>query len=135
MYDDHDDTAEKLGHEPIGVGARSVSIGMAALMGVVLASMLLVGGLMLVFASIWGGPATVGVPPSAPALEDQKESLRKLRTMENRLLTEYAWLDEQAGVARIPIERAMQIQTERLSTIQKTQKTQETPDENRGNNP
>ncbi len=130
---DDDKIAEGLGHEPIGVSARSVTICMAVLMGVVFASMLLVGGLMLVLSRVWDGRATVNAPPATQALDDQRESLRKLRNTENKLLTEYAWVDQQAGVARIPIARAMEIAAQRLGTIQRT--NQEDSDAERNNNP
>jgi hypothetical protein len=36
------------------------------------------------------------------------------------MLTEYGWVDEQAGVARIPIARAMEIEAARLGAMQPT---------------
>jgi hypothetical protein len=62
-------------------------------------------------------------------LVDQRGSLRNLRATENKLLTEYAWIDENTGMARVPIERAMQIMSERLGQIQTK------PDEQSTNNP
>ena len=128
MSEVHNTNANDLGHEPIEISARSVSIGMAALLGVMFASLLLVGGLMLGLSYFWGGRATVGVPPAMALPESQRETLRELREMENKLLTEYAWIDAQAGVARIPIERAMKILAERWP------KTPETSDESRSEN-
>jgi hypothetical protein len=37
----------------------------------------------------------------------------KLRAQEDAILTSYAWVDKKAGVARIPIDRAIEIVTER----------------------
>jgi hypothetical protein len=39
----------------------------------------------------------------------QLAQLRELRTQEHGMLSEYRWVDRAAGVARIPIERAIQI--------------------------
>jgi len=39
--------------------------------------------------------------------------LEALRAAEARMLDGYSWVDEQAGVARIPIERAMEVLVER----------------------
>ncbi len=52
-----------------------------------------------------------GAPPvPAPHLQTTPEQdLRALRAMEDSLSHTYGWVDETAGVARIPVERAMQI--------------------------
>jgi hypothetical protein len=44
---------------------------------------------------------------------NQSRTLARLRTVEHQRLSEYAWIDVQTGVARIPIERAMAIAAER----------------------
>jgi hypothetical protein len=46
--------------------------------------------------------------PPAPRLQAQPiDDLRALRTWENERLRGWAWVDREAGLARIPIERAM----------------------------
>lgn len=42
--------------------------------------------------------------PGSPELE-----LRQIRAEEERVLTSYEWVDEAGGVARIPVERAIEI--------------------------
>lgn len=46
--------------------------------------------------------------PPQPRLEVASGAeLRQLRAREERLLSSYGWVDKDAGIARIPIERAM----------------------------
>jgi hypothetical protein len=44
---------------------------------------------------------------------DPKVDLKALREREERDLTSYGWVNRQAGIVRIPIERAMQLIVER----------------------
>lgn len=59
--------------------------------------------------------ATYGrVEPPAPRLQvDPRLDIHDYRAAQERLLTTYGWVDEQAGVVRIPIERAIDILAER----------------------
>ena len=53
------------------------------------------------------------VPP-APRLQERPENeLLTFRLQEQDVLTSYGWVSESAGVARIPIERAIEILAER----------------------
>ncbi len=120
MQNDDVENAEDLGHEPIGVSARTVTKGFGVLFGVLAVSLLLIAGLMLLFAKVDGGMPTVNAPgspmatpPGVPPLDsDQSGSLRALRARESKVLTEYAWLASESGIARIPIKRAMEIMGE-----------------------
>ena len=48
-------------------------------------------------------------PPPPPQLDPaQPQHLRALRAEHQRILSSYAWIDAQAGIARIPIDRAME---------------------------
>jgi hypothetical protein len=47
---------------------------------------------------------------AAPTLDpNQPIALRRLREREQEILSQYAWIDQQDGVARIPIDRAIEI--------------------------
>lgn len=117
MPEDDQNEAIELGHEPSGLSGRAVAKGFSVLFAVLAASLLLIAGLMILFAKIAGGDATVDAPaqlaappPGVPKLDaDQSGSLRALRSRERKVLTEYAWIDAEAGFARIPIKRAMEI--------------------------
>jgi hypothetical protein len=111
--------AEDRGYEPSDVNIRVV-LGIAATFaGVVALSALLLGGLVGVF-EVWQPPPsgsalerTELVPP-APRLEVRpQEDLKQVRERESQLLQGYGWIDRDAGVARIPIDRAMAILAER----------------------
>jgi hypothetical protein len=124
---------EAMGHEPAGFDTRSVSIAGAGLIGVMFAALLIIGLLVWMFTRIQGGPAIVGVPAGGPPLDDQRGDLRRLRERENKILAEYEWVDAEAGVARIPISRAMEILTERAP--QQSGTNTETNNESRVENP
>jgi hypothetical protein len=49
--------------------------------------------------------------PHSPViiLADEPGALRQLRSEEDEILTHYAWVDKNQGVARIPIDRAMDL--------------------------
>ena len=58
-----------------------------------------------------GGETTI---PPEPRLEaDPLSNLAEMRAAEKRALGSYGWIDEEAGVIRIPIERAMELTLER----------------------
>jgi hypothetical protein len=57
--------------------------------------------------------ATQPLPPE-PRLQTAPEAeLSQMRAEEDRRLHSYAWVDQGAGVARIPVERAIEILLER----------------------
>ena len=53
------------------------------------------------------------VPPEPRLQTNPREDLGNLRAREDQTLTSYGWVDKNAGVVRIPIERAMQLVVER----------------------
>ncbi len=52
-------------------------------------------------------------PPEPRLTATPARDLAAFRAMEDQRLNHYAWVDRQAGVVRIPIERAMQRMAER----------------------
>jgi hypothetical protein len=58
-------------------------------------------------------PDTTALPP-APNLEaDPASSLLALRSREDSVLETYGWTDSARGLARVPVERAMELYLER----------------------
>jgi len=53
------------------------------------------------------------VPPEPRLQIEAPKDLKSLQAAEQEVLTTYAWVSKEAGVARIPIERAMQLVLER----------------------
>jgi hypothetical protein len=107
-------------HEPNVVRSRAIWWSGAALVAVIV----LVGGLMEGLVAIFERqvphvaiessvrPAAPMEAGSAPITPDRQALLVKLRSEERAALSEYRWIDRERGVARIPIERAMEIVAE-----------------------
>jgi hypothetical protein len=61
-------------------------------------------------------PMSVGdlqIPP-APRIEEHPAiEIQQLHAQEEKILSTYGWVDKKAGVIRIPIDRAMELQLER----------------------
>ena len=52
--------------------------------------------------------------PPAPRIEDRPAiEVKDLHSQENQILTTYGWTDKKAGVVRIPIDRAIELQLRR----------------------
>jgi hypothetical protein len=110
-----------LGYEPSDVRARPVLMigaATAVVLGLVGAVML---GLFALFSSL-PVPADPPISPLAnqttlppePRLEvNPAENLEILRATESALLNSYGWVDQGSGVARMPIDRAMDLLAER----------------------
>jgi hypothetical protein len=55
---------------------------------------------------------TSQIPP-APRLEEHPAiEIQQLRAQEEHILSTYGWMDKKAGVVRIPIDRAMELELE-----------------------
>ncbi len=120
MTNDRSNLPDVVGHEPTTIGAGGILLGLAAVVAGLIVAMLAIAGLTAYFAIADVKEPTVGPadprdtaiapPPGVPSLDPhQAGDLRRLRARERDLLTEYAWVDRDAGVARIPIRRAMEI--------------------------
>jgi hypothetical protein len=77
---------------------------------------------MIRFLGWWEGPrletpasplATRTVPPEPRLQVDAPKDLRALQASEQEALTSYGWVSREAGIARVPIRRAMQLVLER----------------------
>jgi hypothetical protein len=51
--------------------------------------------------------------PQPQLEENERQELKDVRLAEERTLHSYGWVDEKAGIVRIPIERAMELTAER----------------------
>jgi hypothetical protein len=107
------------GHERDFVSARVVALIIAGLALLLATGMLLMHGLIVLL----GGGRTTGAQESvarpvraanAPLLTpDEPGQLRALRQAENTRLNSYGWVDQSKGIARIPIDRAIDILAEK----------------------
>jgi hypothetical protein len=58
--------------------------------------------------------------PPTPRIEEHPAiEMKELNSQEDRVLSTYGWMDKKAGVVRIPIDRALQLQLERGFPIRK----------------
>ena len=58
-------------------------------------------------------PQGLPLPPQPRLQTDPRGDLLALREAEDRTLTTYGWVNRNAGIVRIPIERAMTLTVER----------------------
>ena len=107
-------------HETRDADIRSLVIFAAALAGIVLLTVL---GMARVFHYL-GATQSLGPPaspfadartlPPQPRLQvEPRLDLDQLRVLEEAKLHSYGWVDRNAGVVRIPIERAMDLVVEK----------------------
>jgi hypothetical protein len=117
------------GHEPDAANARLIMLsggGLVLLMAFVL--LLVVGTLYLLARHEHSGSGQSLVAPSLstatdpPLSADQPRQLHELHQIERQQLNNYEWIDRQAGIARIPIDRAMKILAEKGLPAAKTER-------------
>lgn len=107
------------GHEVRDVNFGNVMLIGAALLALVFVVMLVTVGILELMSST---PVASKLPasrfaeemrdwkPPEPRLESSPAStLAEVRTREDSLLNAYHWMNKDSGIARIPIERAMEI--------------------------
>lgn len=119
METKHPETHERgAGHE-----TRDASVSHVVWFGIALAVLLVVAMVAtrlfydFLSHSISAGPPVAPFetakqipPPGTPLIEpDPVQDYRKYIEQENRVLDSYGWVGQKAGVARIPIDRAMQL--------------------------
>ena len=49
------------------------------------------------------------LPPEPRLQADPPRDMKEFREVEETFLTSYGWMDKQEGIARIPIEKAMEL--------------------------
>lgn len=108
-----------------GINYRGLGWFAVILFGTTIACQILMYGMFRVFEhhDRLSGPARattapvelpVPAPPPPPVLlTDEPDNLANFRASEDQILTTYGWIDKNAGVVRIPIDRAKQLLLER----------------------
>lgn len=103
-------------HEHSDVNAWAVGKFAIGLVFLCILSLGLLFGLFQYFQSMDGGkPAVIAVKlPPAPTLERTPvQDLKAIRAAEDEVLNSYGWVDQQKGVVRIPIARAIDLLAQR----------------------
>jgi hypothetical protein len=108
-----------------GISYRGLSWFAAILFGTTIACQILMYGMFRVFehhdrlsgpnaAPLAPAVRALPAPPPPPVLlTDEPDNLANFRASEDTILTTYGWMDKNAGVVRIPIDRAKQLLLER----------------------
>jgi hypothetical protein len=133
-----DPSAVALGHELDMANVRVLSLAIGALallgmLGIVIAWVeLTLLGRGTEVQTAGDPPALEGLPEiRAPLDPTQQESLRELRAWETATLNRYSWMNQKAGIAAIPIQRAIELASERglpaWSSPQQSQTGSESP--------
>jgi hypothetical protein len=117
MTELHDEKRAEGQHEPDGTWAGWVAIIGGGLLLMVILALL---GIWIAFKTVLPHQPLVGAEvewnqqQAAPGVEpNQAYGREKLLAEEETFLGNYAWLDEERGIARIPIERGIEIMAER----------------------
>lgn len=112
----------KAGHETTDIRVRAVLVGAAILVAVLVVAHLILSEM---FETLTEQPALVEpVPfpleerPPGPRLQSHPiQDLQALQQAEEAILGSYGWIDREAGIVRIPIERAMELLVERKYSL------------------
>jgi hypothetical protein len=111
---------QRSGHQTSDINLRVVTWTAIGLVISAIAVYLAVGGLFNLFKRQYASanaPSQITNPgrlPPSPRLQTNPTSdLRRLLEAENAKLNSYGWIDQRAGVIRIPIERAMDLLAQR----------------------
>ena len=110
------DGQPRRGHETSDVNIRSLVISGVLLCGLVIAGLLVSAGVFHYFVGHQGlGPPAspfenVRMLPPEPRLQvSAPKDLEQYKAAQGEILNSYGWVDQKAGVVRIPIDRAMDI--------------------------
>jgi hypothetical protein len=111
MNDESQHGTAPTGHEPIEADVRAVWITGVVLAGIVAATFLAILGLQARL-------ETMEQSQDATTPEEDTETdanwnvppqVQELRAKEQRFLTTYEWVNQSSGVARIPLDRALEL--------------------------
>jgi hypothetical protein len=119
----------KPGHETRDAGVRPIVLNGAGLAVMIVMVGFIVYGTFQYLArhpaiSPQSNPMPAGDPqiPPEPRIEDHPAiAIQQLHTQEDKMLSTYGWTDKKAGVVRIPIDRAMELQLGRGFPTRKEQ--------------
>lgn len=101
---------ERAGYEPSDVHPRGVGVAILVIFAGIAAALIAAWALSAWRGNANGANSVRAVKTAQPALESApRTDLAAYRAEKRRLLEGYAWVDRDAGRARIPIEAAMRM--------------------------
>ena len=107
------------GYERSDLNPRAIGISLAILAVLILGSILISRWFQEYAASRQaepgvGAPVAAAKPPPGPRLQvEAVKDMREFRAAEDAILATYGWVNREAGLVRIPIERAMELLVDR----------------------
>lgn len=121
------DSSRDRGHEATDIKIRAVLGAAAILIAVLIISHLFLLDLFETLTREAAPPEPTPFPfeefPPGPRLQpNPAQDLQALRQAEEVILSSYGWVEHQAGVVRIPIERAMDLLIEQGHTLKPREK-------------
>jgi len=123
-----DATHNSIGHEAENTDIRAVTItGLVLAVGVMVVFLMIYGlfrfllhhEVAILPASPLAETGEQHFPPSPRIQEHPANEITELHSQEDRILSTYGWMDKKAGVVRIPIDRAMELQLQRGFPVRK----------------
>jgi hypothetical protein len=99
--------------EPSDADPRLIAAIAAGIAVFLIASPLMLGVIYPAARANKGVSGNLPLPPEPRLQIDPRRDLDRLRADEDKLLTTYGWTDRDHAVARIPIDRAMDLTAER----------------------
>ena len=109
-------TQVRHGHETRDVDIRFIGLFSLSMVVLLVGSLALMGWLFGVFAGKPLGRArsapiaeTRPYPPAPRLQAAPTRDMQEMRRLENAILQNYGWIDQTAGIARIPIDQAMEL--------------------------
>jgi hypothetical protein len=128
-YSDAEMHNPDVAHEEADINIRTVLMFAGGLAVIVVISALLMGLLFRVLSSQAAAndpqvsplaPPSGQSPPAPNLMTDEPASLRKFQAEEAKNLEGYGWMDQQAGVARLPIAEAKKLIVQRGLPVRAT---------------
>lgn len=119
--------AVRLGHEPLTVSVKGLFIGTAGIVLLIVVSLALMYWLAIGLETREQvAERTVplewtqeDLPPAPHVQPNQNFELQQFTEANQKLLNSYGWIDQRQGIARIPVNRAIELLAERgLPTVQ-----------------
>ena len=111
-----DTTQARYGHETRDVDIRFIALFSLSMVVLLVGSLALMGWLFGIFAGKPLGRArsapiaeTRPYPPAPRLQASPTRDMQEMRRLENAILQNYGWIDQTAGIARIPIDQAMEL--------------------------
>ena len=127
-----DSESLSIGHETDEGNVRAIALTAIGFAIAIVLVLLFVYGIFRYFNRVAAVPGSLNpmaetdreqIPPSPRIEEYPARELEDLHAREQRILSTYGWTDKNAGIVRIPIERAIELQLQRGFPVRRPTET------------